>query len=91
MRCVYASTTKKEKFSGPGENCQRNMTDLAGSEFHIKDPTTEHGTPVSRYEQLMAAGGSLTICCKLASARIRAQRNFPSPEFKIKFKRELYP
>ena len=22
-----------------------------------KGPTTEHGTPVSRYEQLMAAGG----------------------------------
>ena len=25
---------------------------------HRKGPTTEHGTPVSRYEQLMAAGGA---------------------------------
>ena len=23
--------TRKGKFSGPGENCQRNVTDLAGS------------------------------------------------------------
>jgi len=28
---VYASRTRKEKFSGPGENCQWNVTDLAGS------------------------------------------------------------
>ena len=28
---MYASKTRKEKFSGPGENCQRNVTDLAGS------------------------------------------------------------
>jgi len=28
---MYASRTRKEKFSGPGENCQRNVTDLAGS------------------------------------------------------------
>jgi len=28
---VYASKTRKEKFSGPGENCQRYVTDLAGS------------------------------------------------------------
>jgi len=27
---MYASKTRKEKFSGPGENCQRNVTDLAG-------------------------------------------------------------
>jgi len=64
---VYASKTRKEKFSGPGnENCQRNVTDLAGIVWqrvagrragHRKGPTTEHGTPVSLYEQLMAAGG----------------------------------
>ena len=28
---MYASKTIKEKFSGPGENCQRNVTDLVGS------------------------------------------------------------
>jgi len=28
---VYAGKTRKEEFSGPGENCQRNVTDLAGS------------------------------------------------------------
>jgi len=28
---VYDSKTRKEKLSGPGENCQRNVTDLAGS------------------------------------------------------------
>jgi len=28
---MYASKTRKEKFSGPGENCQRNVSDLAGS------------------------------------------------------------
>jgi len=28
---VYASKSRKEKFSGPGKNCQRNVTDLAGS------------------------------------------------------------
>jgi len=28
---VHASRTRKEKFSGPGENCQINVTDLAGS------------------------------------------------------------
>ena len=28
---MYASKTRKEKFPGPGENCQRNVTDLAGS------------------------------------------------------------
>ena len=28
---MYASRTRKEKFSGPGESCQRNLTDLAGS------------------------------------------------------------
>jgi len=28
---VYASKTRKEKFSGPDENCQRYVTDLAGS------------------------------------------------------------
>ena len=28
---MYASKTRKEKFSGPGENCQMNVTDLAGS------------------------------------------------------------
>jgi len=28
---VCASKTRKEKFSGPGENCPRNVTDLAGS------------------------------------------------------------
>jgi len=35
------------------------VTDLAGSLVagYRKNPTTEHGTPVSRYEQLMAAGG----------------------------------
>jgi len=28
---VYISKTRKEKFLGCGENCQRNVTDLAGS------------------------------------------------------------
>ena len=28
---MYAGKTRKEKFSGRGENCQRNVTDLAGS------------------------------------------------------------
>jgi len=28
---MYASKTRKEKFAGPGENCQRNVMDLAGS------------------------------------------------------------
>jgi len=28
---VYANKTRKEKFSDPGENCQQNVTDLAGS------------------------------------------------------------
>jgi len=28
---VYASKTREEKFSSPGENCQRNVTDVAGS------------------------------------------------------------
>ena len=28
---MYASRTRKEKFSDRGENCQRNVTDLAGS------------------------------------------------------------
>ena len=28
---MYASKTRKEKFSGPDENCQRYVTDLAGS------------------------------------------------------------
>jgi len=28
---VYASRTRKEKFSGPGNNCQKNVTDVAGS------------------------------------------------------------
>ena len=28
---MYASRTRKEQFSGRGENCQRNVTDLAGS------------------------------------------------------------
>ena len=28
---MYASKTRKEQFSGPVENCQRNVTDLAGS------------------------------------------------------------
>ena len=28
---LYASTTSKEKFSGPDENCQRTVPDLAGS------------------------------------------------------------
>ena len=62
---MYASRTRKAKFSGRGENCQRNVTDLAGSLITscrppgqpATGPTTEHGTPVSRYEQLMAAGG----------------------------------
>ena len=31
MRCARYSRTRKEKFSGPGENCQINVTDLAGS------------------------------------------------------------
>jgi len=33
MRCVGLrySETRKEKFSGPGESCQRNVSDLAGS------------------------------------------------------------
>ena len=47
-----------------GENCQQNVTDLAGVVWlrvaglragYRTRPTTEHGTPVSRYEQLMAA------------------------------------
>ena len=28
---MYASKPRTEKFAGPGENCQRNVTDLAGS------------------------------------------------------------
>ena len=31
MRCVHVSKTRIEQFSGRGENCQRNVTDLAGS------------------------------------------------------------
>ena len=32
LQCaVYASKTRTEKFSGRGENCQRNVTDLARS------------------------------------------------------------
>jgi len=60
---VYASKTRKEKFSGPGKNCQQNVMDVAGSlvpgrrASHRKGPTSEHGMPVSLYEQLMAAGG----------------------------------
>ena len=52
--------------SFPGESCQRNVTDLAVGRVagrragYSKGPTTEHGTPVSRYEQLMAAGGPQT-------------------------------
>jgi len=31
MRCVCYSKTRKEKFAGPGENCHKNVMDLAGS------------------------------------------------------------
>ena len=65
---MYASKTRKEKFSGPDENCQRNLTDFAGSLVTSSRPpgrlqkkrdesTTEHRIPVSRYEHVMAAGG----------------------------------
>ena len=65
---MYAGKTRKEQFSGPGENCQRNVTDLAGilwyNEFQVAGTATEKARRpnmerrcMSRYEQLMAAGG----------------------------------
>jgi len=63
---VCASKTRTEKFSGPGENCQRNVTDLAGSLITSSRPPgrpqkkpddwAEHPTVAVLYEQLMAAG-----------------------------------
>jgi len=42
MRCVRWQKRKKErknKFSGPGENCQRNVTDLEGSPVTSSRPS----------------------------------------------------
>ena len=52
MRC--ASKTRKAKFSGRGENCQRNVTDLAGSLVtSCRPPGRLQNTPDDRtvYEQ----------------------------------------
>jgi len=46
---VYASKTRKEKFSGRGENCQRNVTDLAGSLVtSCRPPGRQQNTPDDR-------------------------------------------
>jgi len=45
---VYASKTRKEKFSGPGANCQRNVTDLASSLVTSSRPDK---SPVSAGEE----------------------------------------
>ena len=35
---MYTSKTRKDKFSSPGKNCQRNVTDLTGSLVTISRP-----------------------------------------------------
>jgi len=68
---VYAAlctlVKREKKFSGTGENCQRNVMDLAGSLVtssmppgrlqKMPDDRTWNAGVAVRYEQLMAAGG----------------------------------
>jgi len=65
---VYAAlgtlVKREKKFSGTGENCQRNVMDLAGSLVtSSRPPGRLQKMPDDRtwnaggYEQLMAAGG----------------------------------
>ena len=67
---MYASKTRKEKFSGLGET--RNVTDIAGSlvtssrppgrlQKRPAGPATEHQTAGVAVQKLMAAGGPQII------------------------------
>jgi len=59
MRRVYASKTRKEKLSGPGENCRRKVTDLAGSLITSSRPM---GRPQKRPDDRTSnAGGSRNV------------------------------
>ena len=59
MRRVYASKTRKEKLSGPGENCRRKVTDLAGSLITSSRPM---GRPQKRPDDRTSnAGGRRNV------------------------------
>ena len=45
MCCVYASKTRKEKFSGPVEHYEKNVTDLVGS---LVTSSRQQGRPQKR-------------------------------------------
>ena len=45
MCCVYASKTRKEKFSGPVEHYKKNATDLVGS---LVTSSRQQGRPQKR-------------------------------------------
>lgn len=66
------------QFPGRGESCQRNVHKLSGNKFQAsyrQGLMTEHGRPLSQYEQLMAvylyafvpvlltAGGIVSLSC----------------------------
>ena len=73
---MYAGKTRKETFSGPGESCQRNVTDLAGSLVTSSRPLSLVMTasfaclqksPVLPFECPAVQNGSREMLVKLAS------------------------
>jgi len=92
---------RKEKFSGPGENCQRNVTDLAGSLVTSsrppgrlqKRPDDRTSNAVSRYEHdsstIRARFGYNTLqhATRFLCARIRDRLEHST---RISGRRDLY-